>query len=296
MYAGEEIAALLSLILGVRLRDGGLIRRFEYGKDPAGNPELHDHRPPALIPVPDRRVQLPGLRGAEVNLGLGVRWLSLYPRLAPAEAIVLAKAARCYADALWIGDNDPQQAWLHLVTALETVAVLVQIDTLDPIDVLNDAHSELVDVITNRGASDILPKIADLLVETSKATRRFLDFTCRYAPQPPTERPGNHGMRVDWDTLRKSMSLIYGHRSNYLHAGRPMPPGMIGLNLEYDEDGRPPERIEQDSTISAGYATWKTNQVPMFLWVFAYITRGTLLNWWQERLELPDADSSALSI
>ncbi|WP_328678021.1 hypothetical protein [Streptomyces sp. NBC_00343] len=141
-------------------------------------------------------------------------------------------------------------------TCTRPVAVHVQTNAME---VLKDAHPELVELIANQGASDTLPKVADLLVETAKATRRFLDFTCRYAPQPSHERPNNRDTRVDWDALRRALSLVYGHRSNYLHAGRPMPPGMIGLNLEYGDDGRPPECIERNSTIwpvtSPGKAT-----------------------------------------
>ncbi|UXY29936.1 hypothetical protein [Streptomyces sp. HUAS TT20] len=286
MYAGEEVAALLSVALGVRLRDGGLIRRFQHGKDPAGEPELHNHRAPTSIPVPDRRIQFPGLRGKEVKLAHGVKWLLLYPKLQPAEAIALAKAARCYADALWVGDNDPQQAWLHLVTALETLAVHMQTDALNPMEVLQDAYPKLVELITGREVSDILPAVANVLVETAKATRRFLDFTCHYAPPPPSERPDNEGVRLDWDSLRRALAFVYEHRSNYLHAGRPMPPGMIGVDLELGDDGRPPECIERDTEIMAGRSAWKAKQVPMHLWVLAYITRGALLNWWQERVEL----------
>ena len=292
MYAAEEIAALLSLALGVRLRDGGPVRRFPYGKDSAGEPRWHDHYPPALIPVPDRRVQLPQLRGKEVDLARGVQWLSRYPGLQPTEAIVLAKAARSYADALWIADNDPQQAWLHLVTALETVAVHRQTDALDPMEVLREAHTELVDLITRAGVPQILPEVADLLVETAKATRRFLDFACLYAPPPPDERPANEDVRIDWNQLRKALGSIYTHRSNYLHRGRPLPPGMIGLNLEYGDDGLPPECLHHGTEIATGSTSWKTREVPMYLWVMAYLVRGALLNWWREHTPGPDSGAA----
>ena len=37
----DEIAALLSLCLGIRIKAGGQTRIFEEGKDPKGHPEYH---------------------------------------------------------------------------------------------------------------------------------------------------------------------------------------------------------------------------------------------------------------
>ncbi|MFD0261779.1 hypothetical protein ACFVH7_26335 [Kitasatospora indigofera] len=278
MEPDDEVAALLSLALGIRMRSGSLVRRLPGDGFSAGVPELHWHRPPGLIPVPRRLLQLPGLRGETRDLQPGIDFLHLYPDLDPTEAFVLAKAARHYADALWIADSDPEQAWLRLVTALEVAAVHVQVQEADPVAAFTEAYPKTAKAITDDGGA-ALPVAAREFARLIGAGRRFRSFVGRYAPVPPALRPLRKGVRFEWAGLDQAMKDIYGYRSALLHEGRPFPPMMTGLALEVDENGAFDECPHSDSLWSSGTADWPLGAAPMYLWLFAYIVRGALMAW-----------------
>ena len=179
----DEIAVLLSLTLGARVRAGGLIREFEQDADPRGRPVEYLHRPPTWIPPPDNRFVLPGLLGAHRSLDEAVSHLSRLPSASAVTAVALLRGARQYRDALWLGDSDPHLAWLLLISAVECCAA--------------------------RHLGHLPP------------TRRFVEFITRFAPGPPARRPGY--TQFDWPELRKAAKTVYDHRSAALHEGRPMP-------------------------------------------------------------------------
>ncbi|GMA87347.1 hypothetical protein GCM10025868_25970 [Angustibacter aerolatus] len=119
--ASDEIAALASLCLGVRLRVAGTSRLSG----------IHDHgerHPPILLEVPP--LTHPGRLGYEYipaalirpgDLGQLGR-LASFPGLAEEDQVALIRAARAYAAGLWWSNEDQNQAWLQMVTAVEIAA------------------------------------------------------------------------------------------------------------------------------------------------------------------------------
>jgi hypothetical protein len=282
----EEVACLLSLRLGIRLRSGGLLRRFPHGADRAGVPEMHDHRAPALAPVPPRRAQLPGLRGSYEPLERGLGILRDYAGLQPTQAFVLAKAARHYADALWIADSDPEQAWLRLVTALETVAVHVQAEA-DPVDTFRESQPRATDLIEALDGGRVqLPAVAAEFARLLGAGRRVRAFVARYRPEPLPHRPQRTAWQVDWEQLDAAVKTIYAHRSALLHEGLALPPAMAGAFVERDDNGVFAECLSSNAVHASGSTAWLPGAAPMHLWVFAYLVRGALLNWCTEQVVL----------
>ena len=83
----DEIAVLLSLVLGARVRGGGLTREFEENADPRGLPVEYLHRPPAWISPPGNRFVLPGLLGAQLSLDEAIPLLKRLPSI-PAQGFV----------------------------------------------------------------------------------------------------------------------------------------------------------------------------------------------------------------
>jgi hypothetical protein len=75
----DEIAVLLSLALGARLRGGGLIREFEQDADPRGRPVEYLHRPPTWTPPSGNQFMLPGLLGGHRSLDEAVSHLNRLP-------------------------------------------------------------------------------------------------------------------------------------------------------------------------------------------------------------------------
>ena len=282
----EEVSSLLSVALGVRLRSGGMIRQFRVGpdEDPAGVPAFHDHRPPVLAHASGDRMQVPGLLGEDVPLAPGLEMLSLYPRLAPTDAIALLKAAKHYADALWIANSDPEQAWLRLVTAIEVVAEMEKADTTDPTLLFSVKFETSTELLHAAGGEELLARVAEEITRVDGATKKFLGFMSKYSPGPPPgERPKDENYQVDWDRLNRAMAQIYDYRSRFLHAGSPFPVGMAQTILYRDDDGVLPECPDRGSSHGTQDSRWEPGAVPMHLWVFAYIAREALLSWWRER-------------
>jgi hypothetical protein len=113
---GQELAGLLSLALGVRLKAGGIVRVFDPAGDPRGQPQEYLHQVPYLPPA-GRSPILPALtrtRSYGISLSECVPLLASYRDLSAGQAVALVRAARSYQEAIWIAESDARQAWLRL--------------------------------------------------------------------------------------------------------------------------------------------------------------------------------------
>ena len=304
-----ELAALLSLATGARVRSGGVIRRFNPGSDPLGIPNMSISRPAWLEAGPYGSLipTRPPLEEDDI--------LSLFEIYAAADeetAATLATVAREYSSALWIADADADLAWLLLVSALETVAEAYrQTAKPDPSDVLRETMPAVADLCEPLGREH-LEGVAKALKGLTGSTRRFLDFVERFDPGPPEVRPETYG-RLDWDNLRETMKKIYQLRSERLHAGVPFPAPMRAAPLshwtarceaEIPPDGPAPAHLKDpnrqpdltpverptDTSLARPYqGQWLPEDAPMHLHAFADLTRRTLLRWAQETIRMPVA-------
>ena len=111
----DEIAALASVKCGVRLRSGGLTRRFDLAGDPQGRPIAWDSRPEPTLSIGLRGLVLPGVTGQHSMMP--IEEMKSFPALSPDQAIALVRAARLYQDALWLAESEPSLSWLMLVAA-----------------------------------------------------------------------------------------------------------------------------------------------------------------------------------
>ena len=107
----DEIAALMSLVLGIRLRAGDRTRYLDrQGDDEAGHPRAQSEvlrpffLPGALTPI------IPGAkRTADLD---ELDLLDSYPRLPAPAASALVRAARLYQEALWNSEREAGLSWL----------------------------------------------------------------------------------------------------------------------------------------------------------------------------------------
>ena len=245
---------------------------------------MHDHRAPLLFPAPYFQTTFPQLVNARVELAPGIQRLETFPTLSPTAAVELTKAAREYAAALWIADDDPQTAWLRLVTALEILAVHEQVTRTDHLGLFSEAYPEVVEALREAGGDAALPSIAHKFASLITAGKRFRRFAVRYAPPAPDSRPTDESSRVDWDDLDQALKTIYGLRSDFLHEGKSFPSMMVFGRPGQDEKGQIAERPRKNTIYASGTAAWGPAQVPMYLWTFAYLVRGGLLNWWEDQV------------
>ncbi|WP_316168942.1 MULTISPECIES: hypothetical protein [unclassified Bradyrhizobium] len=276
----DEMAALASLFLGIRLKAGDVNRVFQGEGDRFGRPTQRGRKPDPQL-MPEGRPQIPRLK-VPVNLNAGLEPLNSFPDRSVEQTNALIKAARQYQQAIWIADSDPSLAWLMLVSAIETAAS-EWASALSPVEQFETAFPDLVKLITESKAPDLLQPVANRLKNLTGSTKRFVNFFEAFAPLPPANRPQPY-LQVSFapGDLQKAVKLIYDHRSKSLHGGTAFPLPMCEL----------PEYIWANDTLSsvqerppglgtlAMNASWPAEQTPMLLNTFEHIARGALLNWW----------------
>lgn len=279
-----ELACLLSLILGCRVRSGGKSRTFSTS-DPLGRPTYAEHIAPVALVSAYRIPMMPGLAGDRLSLLSVQKTLARYPLLEAPHAVALVRAARHYSTALWIAENDPEQAWLQLVSALETVSSQWKAASADPTELFTEHFAEPARLIgQSADGAELLAAISPHFTRLIGAVRRFEDFVVTFKPEPPYERPT--AAQVDWHNLRPVVKTIYQHRSRLLHNGTPFPADLCVPPIMID--GVPEEKpIGISST--AGNTTWTAAETPIRLHTFAYLVRGAILRWWAEAVARKDS-------
>lgn len=280
----DEVAALLSLAGGLRCRSGGVTRMWGLGEDLSGFgvPAMFDYRMPVLpIPSPRSGPLLPHLT-RPIDINSTVPLLRRYFASSPKDATALLRAARMYQRAVWVADDDPSQAWLWLVGALEVAAVRWRGSARDPGEVLRRAWSELSEVALKQG-EDHHEEIAMVVNDLIKSKDRFAQFVLEFIPDPPASRP-EYWAQADWNDMERMLHQVYGFRSKALHAGVPFPVPMC--EAPHPHTASLPE-IPMGRATYANDGRWAAEDVPMLLWTFEYVARGALVNWWSQLASEP---------
>lgn len=282
----DEIAALISLELGVRLRIAGT-RQTSGLHEHALQAPIHFEVSPLARPGPAGRELLPRVTDRSANLE-ELHRLRLFPQVESSAAIELVRAARAYATAIWWANEDPDQGWLHLVSAVEIAATHRQADSATAVDLLREHWPEMWAAVG--GLDDaVRAEVARQLVPQMRATRRFVTFVGELAPEPPSPRP--EWDELDWTVMRSHAQLIYGHRSTALHAGKPFP---LPMRETPRVDARGALQEAPWGLTSGGPgAIWERRETPMLLSTFEYIVRGALLKWWDELALTATSDQSS---
>ncbi len=278
----DEIAALVSLALGIRCKAGGLTRCF-YEQDHRGQPYAWESGRNPIFVRRTRAPVLPRVMGSHSLESL--KTLQLFDGMSPPAATALIRAARLYQDGLWIAESEPSLSWLMLVSAVETAADYWRTEEAPPIERLKASTPKLFQLLTNTGIADLPEQVADEIAPSLGATKKFIDFIITFLPDAPSTRPPI-GCQVPWDTssMKKSLGKIYGYRSQALHGGMPFPVPMCDIPFRHAEWEAHAEKPIGSATYSQG-GTWLAKDTPMLLHSFEYITRGSLLGWWRSLKE-----------
>lgn len=281
----DELAALLSLCMGVRFRPGRCIRDFyPRAVDQKGHPRSFDLH---LMPIARRRGQrfvIPSAAGpACLNEKTG--FLSRYAEMTPDNASVVVKVTRSYQEAMWLAEIQPELTWLLLVQAVETAANHWTNNTATPMERVRDwgPGAKLLDYLAEQNlTSEQIKGIADIIGPNVGAVRKFREFLMTFLPQPHPSRPPAH-TQVDWSDagMRKVLKRVYDCRSNAVHNGQPFPTVMCEAPMKLD--GGYAERPICSAAQVYG-ATWTGDDIPILLHTFEYIVREALLKWWQSML------------
>lgn len=281
---GDEVAALVSLACGIRLKAGGVSRVIRRN-DERGHPVFSRRDPPALLR--DHEIR-PALNAddriiASVFGEHSVAIEDVLQQLAQldrAMSIAVIRSARLYQDAVWVAESQPHLTWLFFVSALETAANAWRSAHEPAVQRLQAARPELYDHLISVGGIDHAAFVAEQITDSIGATRKFREFVLSFLPDPPTRRPPEP-QQLDWtaSAVRKMLSTIYGYRSQALHAGKPFPEPMCQPMWNQPNWAAPAEKPPYASISSKGGA-WLAEDLPISLNAFEYLVRRTMLNWW----------------
>jgi hypothetical protein len=275
----DEIAALASLKLGIRLKAGGMTRSFHgFYEDGLGRPHPSYDPIPQLIVRNKRRLMLPNVVKS-VDLAALADLKSLR-NISEDRYISLLRSARLYQDAIWIAENDPNLAWLMLISAVETAANQWSADLDSPSERLKSSKPKVAELLMNSGGEELLRQVADQIAPSLGSTNKFIKFCLEYMPDPPGERPKH--AQVEWtkNYFRKEiLNKLYEYRSCALHGGTPFPAPMC--MAPYLIDGIVSERVcPYGLSATSQGATWKVSDLPINMNTFNYFVNGVLNKWW----------------
>lgn len=285
---GDEVAALASLCLGVRLKAGSVIREFGASNDPRGWPVAYEDRTPLLNLSGRSGRVVPLAQDAQRSLD-GLAPMQALPRLSPQAAGALVQSARLYQEALWVCESEPALAWLLFVSAVETAANFWRAAMETPVERLKASRPELETLLLEEGGTELLEKVANQIAQYMGATKKFIDFVWEFLPPAPKARPWDWAQH-SWNkkSMCATLSKIYSYRSRALHGGIPFPAPMCFSPLKLDD-----VYAEKPSGMASGTGQhqWMAEDTPIHLHLFAYIVRGSLLKWWNTLSPQPETQT-----
>jgi hypothetical protein len=282
----DEIASLMSLCLGIRLKAGVASRIFGMDDDPKGRPTGQwFSADPILVQTrssSSRKILKCNLE--QLFLPKQVNIITTLPALSAEDAAALVRAARMYQEAAWVAEATPELSWIMLVSAVETIANQWRTETTTSIDKMRASRPELELILRKYGGAnedDLVLQVAESIAPYMGATNTFIDFIIEFLPSPPSIRPPIFAQH-SWETqaLKKTLNKIYKYRSRALHGGHPFPAPMCEPPVGVGENGELAE-IPIGLATSMRGSTWLLKDTPILLHTFEYIVRNVILNWWK---------------
>lgn len=274
-WINDEIAALISLILGARFYAGDEIRSFgRYGDDPLGSPQFRNNNHPPLSHISSSRYVLPLIVESKSLNDIAI--IKTYPKLSPNSATKLIQVARQYQNALLVAETDPSLTWVMLISALEVAANEWATKKRNNVERLKLSFPEHCEYLESLEIPNLLKRTADTFVDITRSTQKFIDFCLHFKPCN-LEQPKSKGFDYTTENFTNAFKRIYTYRSKALHGGIPFPAPMCS----------PPDFIDNQywqrpsglasSTLGA---TWMRKDLPMNLHLFHHLSREILLAWW----------------
>lgn len=275
----DEISALSSLFLGVRIKASSVTRTFDdLNNDSMGRPTYLYYRSEPNLSFDFKGIKIPHVTGQR-NLQL-LHNLDQILKLNNKEAIAFMRAARLYQESLWIAETDPNSAWLMLVASLEAVAGVWKEKKISNEDILRETNSNLINFLQKNEAETLISGIADILSNLTGSTKKFLNFCLYFLPDAPEKRPLKF-QQIEWteQSWKKILGMIYGYRSKALHEGIPFPLPMSHPPFKHTKGEAPSEKGTIGLAIRQGNTSWEAQHLPINLNLFAIVTRQILLKW-----------------
>lgn len=276
-WINDEVAALMSLSLGARFYAGDEIRSFgQYRDDPLGTPQFQNRIQPPLSFIKSERYVLPEVATTKSLDDLKI--IDNYQKLTSKSAAKIIQVARQYQNALWLSETDPSLTWIMLVSAAEVAANQWSKAKHSNSERLKFAFPDYYDFLEEIGNQDVIKKTADTFVDVTRSMRKFIDFYKYFLPDNICQE-SSKGFDCSGDNLEKALKIIYKYRSEALHGGIPFPAPMCHAPSKIDNFYWQKPTGLASTTLGS---TWMSEDMPMNLHFFHYLTRLALINWWLE--------------
>jgi hypothetical protein len=225
----DEIAALVSLWLGVRLKAGGANRIFDRDSDPMGSPiSLPFYEDPIISAAKPlyKRAILPSALGQHSLQEASL--LCSFPMLQISDAISLVRAARMYQEAIWIIETAPELSWIMLTSAVEAAASKWRTETETAINLLRawGPGRNIENILRSaENGEELLLQVAEQTVPIIGSRKTFRNFILEFLPPAPQIRPPISA-QISWEksALKRIIDRVYDYRSRALHGGIPFQP------------------------------------------------------------------------
>jgi len=279
-WLSDEIAALVSLKLGVRAHAGSNVREYDSYTPDYGRPRAEQNPPPPLMSKKSFVVP-----SAKKNIEISpLKLINDIYKLSEKDFNSLIKSARNFQDSLWICESSPNLAWLLMVSALEVAAGNWDSSKGDKVEKFKASKPQLFDSLLDLKVDGLIENIATEFEGTFGATKKFLDFCVNFLPDAPLIRPESG--KIEWTekNLLKIFKSVYKLRSLALHAGSPFPQPMCSPpdnHFGLAEQAVSPPTSNFTPLISTLGASWSHKEAPINLNVFFHMTHSILNKWWE---------------
>lgn len=276
----DEMAALLSLCLGTRLKAGSVSRRFDFSfDDEFGAPVTNERRPAPSLRIGNRSLVLPEVAGTKALEEIGR--LGSISELPSSAMVSLMRAARMYQEALWLAESEPALSWLLFVSSLEAAAQSWSLEQGTPTQSFELSYGGVAKLLRLSGGDGLLAEVAKEMAPLVGATRKFVGFCERFMPTSLPSRPGA-SFQINWDCKTRGQILkkVYQYRSRALHGGTPFPLPMCQPPHRDTSTGEHAERGTVALGVITQAGTWSADDLPISMHTFHRLTRLALLAWW----------------
>lgn len=207
-YIEDEIIALSSLFLRRRLKLGSITRRND---------------------LPYRESNKSGiaykcLQKGEGNLLSLIEWFELIKKLNESLHLKYILAVRLYHRAILLIDEEPDLAYLNLVSAIE---VLCRDTIIEKIPLLSDIDQNLATIV-DKVSEPLRSELVEAIIHREKfITKKFVQFILSHIEDCFWEGERPRMGRVEPDSLKGYLTKIYNQRSSTLHEGKSFPPSIM---------------------------------------------------------------------
>lgn len=239
----DELVALTSLFLRKRLQLGSIVR-------------IDDK--PRLLSVSQDRIDKHLITG-QSDLGELPEYLSLVEGLDNKYHQNFILAVRLYHRAILLIEEEPDMAYLNLVSAIEILCRNYPIDEIKLSD-LDEKLSKLVSSVEKEG---LRGEIEQTILKNEKFThliaRRFNKFIVNHVEEDfwREENKSGKGL-IKKEDLPELLKRIYVQRSRTLHSGEPFPRDIFEPPfILFWETPMMESEIDPSESVSAGERKWE---------------------------------------